>query len=229
MDARERRAHRAPDPGRAARAARGLGAHVLLGAARAQRRARARARGGGAGVAAFARRRPGARPLWREHPDIHALRRHRIKPSRPVAVSLRQCLAMSSRGLDIARQAPEEGAGALHGPRRAPVQPLVQRGREPAARFARERVLDAELVEDRDDRFAQALAVVAGGGRELLEEDVEPAFDVAAVERGERLRDAAAGRRWGLRARSGLAGRRRGSCRWRCPGARARASWSPAR
>ncbi len=42
---RERRAHRPPHPGRAPGAARGLGPHVLLGAARAQRAARARPRG----------------------------------------------------------------------------------------------------------------------------------------------------------------------------------------
>jgi hypothetical protein len=48
-------------------------------------------------------------------------------------------------------------------------------------------VLDAELVEHGDDRPAQALLVVALGGGELLEQDVERGLGLAGVELRERV------------------------------------------
>ena len=106
----------------------------------------------------------------------------------------------------------------------AATSPSVERGGEAAARLARERVLDAELVEHGDDRLAQALAVFAVGvaGGDLVEQEVEAGFGVARVELGERLADAGRGRRPAARARSARRGRRRRSCRRVAQRARAR-------
>src|SRR3712207_7486996 len=57
-----------------------------------------------------------------------------------------------------------------------PYTTLFRSRGEAAAPLAGERVLDAELVEHRDDRLAQALAIVAGGRGKLLEQDVESAL-----------------------------------------------------
>ena len=64
----------------------------------------------------------------------------------------------------------------------------VQRGGHLAARLAGERVLDAELVEDRDDDAADALGV-AVLRREQRDELVEAVLELAVVERGERVGD----------------------------------------
>ena len=63
---------------------------------------------------------------------------------------------------------------------------LVQRGGQPAARVARERVLDAELVEDADDDAAHVVLVAVGDG-ERVDEQVDGALGVAVVERLEGL------------------------------------------
>ena len=85
---------------------------------------------------------------------------------------------------------------------------LVQRGGEPAAGVARQRVVDAELVEHADDDAAQVV-LGAVGGREGGEERVEGGLGVAAVQGGERLGEVgvrrparAAGGRPGPRPRS---------------------------
>ena len=144
------------DPRRAARAARGRRAPVLVGAAGALRRARARARA--------ARREP--------------------------------------------------RAGASRAPRQAP------------AGVARERVLDAEVVEHADDHAAHVVAVVAGV-RERLDSGSSAPLAVAGVERREARRR---GRRR-RRARGGCAprGPRPGSCRRRCRRSSSASSSSPRR
>src|SRR5215216_1690980 len=80
------------------------------------------------------------------------------------------------------RGAAAAAGSARPGPARAPA--LVESGGELAARLARQRVLDAELVEDADDRAAQVVAAlrVALGG-DGGDQAVEPRLEVAAVER----------------------------------------------
>ena len=67
---------------------------------------------------------------------------------------------------------------------------LVQRAGELAARLARHRVLDPEVVEHADDGAAQILAAVALVVGDRADQLVEPALGLAGVERGERAASA---------------------------------------
>ena len=77
-------------------------------------------------------------------------------------------------------------------PRRERRGPLVERGGELAARLARERVLDAELVEDADDGAPEVLAPVASSGVRRSRRSARRgrARCSPRVERGERARPA---------------------------------------
>ena len=93
---------------------------------------------------------------------------------------------------------------------------LVQRAGELAARLARHRVLDPEVVEHADDGAAEILAAVAVVVGDRGDQLVEPALDVAVVERRERAAQLRVVRRGGC----GRRGRRRRTSRRRCSAAR---------
>src|SRR5919109_1359234 len=87
----------------------------------------------------------------------------------------------------LTRQQDSRRPGVLYGNLTRFEEFLVQGARQLAARLARERVLDSELVEHADDRAAEVLAAAVLGLRDRGYQRVEPALDVAGVERRERL------------------------------------------